>query len=67
MHNLAFQGVYPPTMLPGLGFGPEVLDIQALVYDIGDEDRAGLLGNDFLQHFQVDLDSVKGVLRLRKK
>ena len=32
IHNLAFQGVYPASMLPGLGFGPEVLDMQALEY-----------------------------------
>ena len=32
IHNLAFQGVYPASMLPRLGFGPEVLDIQALEY-----------------------------------
>jgi starch synthase len=32
IHNLAFQGVYPASMLPGLGFGPEVLDVQALEY-----------------------------------
>jgi starch synthase len=32
IHNLAFQGVYPPSMLPILGFGPELLDIQALEY-----------------------------------
>ena len=32
IHNLAFQGLYPASMLPRLGFGPEVLDIQALEY-----------------------------------
>jgi hypothetical protein len=31
------------------------------------DEEAGLLGNDFLQYFQVDLDSIKGVLKLRKK
>lgn len=44
-----------------------VNDIRAIVYDVGDSENAGLLGNDFLQHFQVDLDSVKGILKLRKK
>jgi len=44
-----------------------VFDIRAIVYDLGDDENAGLLGNDFLQHFQVDLDGVKGVLKLRKK
>ncbi|HMA54319.1 MAG TPA: retropepsin-like aspartic protease [Acidobacteriota bacterium] len=61
--DLAYQVTLGSIEIEGL----EVFDIQALVYDIGDEERAGLLGNDFLQHFQVDLDSVKGVLRLRKK
>jgi hypothetical protein len=44
-----------------------VFDIRAVVYDLGSGDEAGLLGNDFLQHFQVDLDSIKGILKLRKK
>ena len=44
-----------------------VFDIRAIVYDLGMDEDAGLLGNDFLQHFQVDLDSIKGVLKLRKK
>ena len=47
--------------------GLSVFDIQAIVYDLGDSENAGLLGNDFLQHFQVDLDSIKGILKLRKK
>jgi predicted aspartyl protease len=48
--------------------GQTVFDIKVIVYDLGvGEEEAGLLGNDFLQHFQVDLDSIKGVLKLRKK
>lgn len=47
--------------------GQTVFGIRAIVYDLGDDENAGLLGNDFLQHFQVDLDGVKGVLKLRKK
>lgn len=47
--------------------GQTVFDIRAIVYDLGMDEEAGLLGNDFLQHFQVDLDSIKGVLKLRKK
>lgn len=47
--------------------GQTVFDIRAIVYDLGDDENAGLLGNDFLQHFQVDLDSIRGVLKLRKK
>ncbi len=44
-----------------------VFDIRAIVYDLGMDEDAGLLGNDFLQSFQIDLDSIKGVLKLRKK
>ena len=47
--------------------GQTVFDIRAIVYDLGEDENAGLLGNDFLQYFQVDLDSIKGVLKLRKK
>jgi hypothetical protein len=47
--------------------GQTVFDVRAIVYDLGEDENAGLLGNDFLQYFQVDLDSIKGVLRLRKK
>jgi len=32
IHNLAFQGLFPTALLPALGFGPELLDIQALEY-----------------------------------
>src|SRR3954470_12481062 len=32
IHNLAFQGIFPPTTLPSIGFGPELLDVQALEY-----------------------------------
>ena len=47
--------------------GQKVFDVRAIVYDLGESEDAGLLGNDFLQYFQVDLDSVKGILKLRKK
>lgn len=47
--------------------GQTVFDVRAIVYDLGEAEDAGLLGNDFLQYFQVDLDSIKGVLKLRKK
>lgn len=32
IHNLAFQGVFPPTTLPDVGLGWEVMDVQALEY-----------------------------------
>jgi starch synthase len=32
IHNLAFQGVFPPTTLPEIGLGWEVMDVQALEY-----------------------------------
>ena len=47
--------------------GQTVFDVRAIVYDLGESEEAGLLGNDFLQYFQVDLDSTKGILKLRKK
>jgi starch synthase len=32
IHNLAFQGLFPSSLLPALGLGWEVLDVQALEY-----------------------------------
>jgi len=32
IHNLAFQGVFPPATLPAVGLGWEVMDVQALEY-----------------------------------
>jgi starch synthase len=32
IHNLAFQGLFPSSVLPSLGLGWEVLDVQALEY-----------------------------------
>jgi clan AA aspartic protease (TIGR02281 family) len=61
--DLAYQVPIDSIEIEGL----EVFDVRALVYDLGDSENAGLLGNDFLQHFQVDLDSIKGILKLRKK
>ncbi len=61
--DMAYQVPLESIEIEGLA----VYDIRALVYDLGDRENAGLLGNDFLQHFQVDLDSIKGILKLRKK
>ena len=61
--DLAYQVPIESIEIEGLA----VFDVRAIVYDIGDGEGVGLLGNDFLQHFQVDLDSLKGVLKLRKK
>jgi predicted aspartyl protease len=61
--DLAYQVRIESIDIEGL----TVFDIRAIVYDLGDPENTGLLGNDFLQHFQVDLDSIKGVLKLRKK
>jgi len=61
--DLAYQVPLESIEIEGL----TVFDIRAIVYDLGGEENAGLLGNDFLQHFQVDLDSTKGILKLRKK
>jgi starch synthase len=32
IHNLAFQGVFPSSILPGLGLGWEVMHVEALEY-----------------------------------
>jgi starch synthase len=32
LHNLAFQGVFPPATLGPIGLGPEVYDVQAMEY-----------------------------------
>jgi len=32
IHNLAFQGIFPTSLLPGIGFGAELLDMQALEF-----------------------------------
>lgn len=32
IHNLAFQGVFPPSILPGLGLGWDVMHVDALEY-----------------------------------
>jgi len=61
--DLAYQVPLESIEIEGLA----VFDIRAIVYDLGGEENAGLLGNDFLRHFQVDLDSTRGILKLRKK
>jgi len=32
IHNLAFQGVFSPAVLPQIGLGPEMLDLEAIEY-----------------------------------
>ena len=32
IHNLAFQGVFPPAVLRQIGLGPEMLDLEAMEY-----------------------------------
>ncbi len=61
--DLAYQVPLESIEIEGL----TVYDIRAIVYDLAGEENAGLLGNDFLRHFQVDLDNIKGILKLRKK
>jgi hypothetical protein len=61
--DLAYQVPLESIDIEGL----KVFDVRVIVYDLGDDDNSGLLGNDVLQHFQIDLDSIKGVLKLRKK
>jgi len=61
--DVAFQVRLESIEIEGL----VAFNIEAVVYDLGQEENAGLLGNDFLRNFQVDLDNVKGILKLRKK
>ena len=32
IHNLAFQGIFPPRILPAIGLGWDVLDVEALEF-----------------------------------
>jgi starch synthase len=32
LHNLAFQGIFPPVTLPALGLGYEVMDVQGMEF-----------------------------------
>jgi starch synthase len=32
LHNLAFQGIFPPATLPALGLGYEVMDVQGMEF-----------------------------------
>ena len=41
-----------------------VEEVQALVVDLPGHPGVGLLGMNFLRHFQVDVDSRRGFLRL---
>jgi len=47
--------------------GQRVHNIQALVIDIPGQPGIGLLGQSFLKHFEVEIDSKKGILRLKKR
>jgi predicted aspartyl protease len=44
-----------------------VTDLTVLVLDIPDNPNLGLLGMNFIRHFEVDLDNRKGRLMLRPR
>ena len=47
--------------------GQRVHNIQAMVIDMPGMPGIGLLGQSFLKHFQVEIDTKKGILRLEKR
>jgi clan AA aspartic protease (TIGR02281 family) len=47
--------------------GFRVLDVKALVIDIPGYRDYGLLGQNFLNNFHIEIDSQKGILRLKKR
>jgi clan AA aspartic protease (TIGR02281 family) len=47
--------------------GYRVHNIQALVLDIPGAPGVGLLGQNFLKHFELEIDSKKGLLRLKRR
>lgn len=47
--------------------GYRVHNIQALVLDIPGSPGVGLLGQNFLNHFELEIDSKKGLLRLKRR
>ena len=47
--------------------GYRVHNIKALVIELPGQEGVGLLGQNFLRYFQVEIDSKKGILRLSRK
>lgn len=47
--------------------GMRVHNIKTLILDIPSMPQLGLLGANFLEHFQVEIDSTRGVLRLKRR
>jgi clan AA aspartic protease (TIGR02281 family) len=47
--------------------GYRVHNVKALVIELPGQEGVGLLGQNFLKYFQVEIDSKKGILRLSRK
>ncbi|MGZ7065901.1 MAG: retropepsin-like aspartic protease family protein, partial [Candidatus Aminicenantales bacterium] len=47
--------------------GQRVYNVKAFVIDIPSYQDCGLLGQNFLNNFQLDIDYKKGILRIRKR
>jgi len=47
--------------------GYRVLNVEALIIDIPGFRDCGLLGQNFLNNFHIEIDNQKGILRLKKK
>lgn len=47
--------------------GYRVHNVMALVLELPGQEGVGLLGQNFLKYFQVEIDSKKGILRLSRK
>jgi clan AA aspartic protease (TIGR02281 family) len=58
----------PLVILPALEIkGLRVVNLEAVVLDLGDLDVTGLVGLDFLNHFIYSVDGQEGVLTLRAR
>ena len=58
----------PEVILPSISIdGWQVRDVRALVLDLPDQADIGLLGLNFLNRFQLDLNSDQGVLLLNPR
>jgi len=61
--KLAYEVELDSIELKGL----RVYNLKALIIDIPDMPQLGLLGNNFLENFQVEIDSTRGFLRLKRR
>jgi clan AA aspartic protease (TIGR02281 family) len=60
---MAYKTVLKSISIEGLA----AYDLDVLIIDLPGYPDAGLLGNSFLNNFQIEIDSQQGVLRLKKR